>query len=131
MNRIIDWMIAIPSVLIGVIGIIIATIMYKKPTAIPDKLAGTFKNLYKWAHRKFYMDEVYLYVTRKIIFRYISAPIAWFDRHIVDGTMNGIAGMTVWAAYAIRGLQSGKLQQYAFVFVGGTVVLVLIFVYLV
>jgi len=127
----IDWMIAIPSVLIGVIGIVIATIMYKKPTAIPDKMAGTFRNLYKWAHRKFYMDEVYLYVTRKIIFRYISVPIAWFDRHIVDGTMNGIAGMTVWAAFAVKGLQSGKLQQYAFVFVGGTVVLVLIFVYLV
>ena len=127
----IDWMIAIPSVLIGVVGIVIATIMYKNETAIPDKIAGTFKYLYKWAHRKFYMDEVYLFVTRKIIFRYISDPIAWFDRHIIDGTMNGIAGMTVYAAYAVKGLQSGKLQQYAFVFVGGTVILVLIFVYLV
>ena len=127
----IDWMIAIPSVLIGVVGIVIATVMYKNETAIPDKIAGTFKYLYKWAHRKFYMDEVYLFVTRKIIFRYISDPIAWFDRHIIDGTMNGIAGMTVYAAYAVKGLQSGKLQQYAFVFVGGTVILVLIFVYLV
>ncbi|MEI6677905.1 MAG: NADH-quinone oxidoreductase subunit L [Mariniphaga sp.] len=127
----IDWMIAIPSVLVGVLGIAIATIMYKRETAIPDKIAGSFKYLYRWAHRKFYMDEVYLFVTRKIIFRYISAPIAWFDRHIVDGTMNGIAGMTVYAAYAVKGLQSGKLQQYAFVFISGTVILVLIFVYLV
>ena len=127
----IDWMIAIPSVLIGVIGIVLATVMYKKETAIPDKMAASFKNIYKWAHRKFYMDEVYLFVTRKIIFRYISVPVAWFDRHIVDGTMNGIAGMTQYAAYAIKGLQSGKLQQYAFVFVSGTVILVLIFVYLV
>ncbi len=127
----IDWKIAIPSVLIGVIGIVIATIMYKKETAMPANMASTFKNLYKWAHRKFYMDEVYLFVTRKIIFRYISVPIAWFDRHIVDGTMNGIAGMTQYAAFAVKGLQSGKLQQYAFVFISGTVILVLIFVYLV
>jgi NADH-quinone oxidoreductase subunit L len=127
----IDWMIAIPSVLVGVLGIAIATIMYKRETAIPDKIAGSFKYLYKWAHRKFYMDEVYLFVTRKIIFRYISVPVAWFDRHIVDGTMNGIAGMTQYAAFAVKGLQSGKLQQYAFVFVSGTVILVLIFVYLV
>ena len=127
----IDWMIAIPSVLIGVIGIAIATVMYKKETAIPDKMAVSFKNIYKWAHRKFYMDEVYLFVTRKIIFRFISVPVAWFDRHIVDGTMNGIAGMTQYAAYTIKGLQSGKLQQYAFVFVSGTIILVLIFVYLV
>jgi NADH-quinone oxidoreductase subunit L len=127
----IDWMIAIPSVLIGVLGIAIATVMYKSETAIPDKMAQSFKHLYKWASRKFYMDEVYLFVTRKIIFRYISMPIAWFDRHIVDGTMNGIAGITQYAAYSIKGLQSGKLQQYAFVFVSGTVILVLIFVYLV
>ena len=127
----IDYWIAVPSVLIGVIGILIATVMYKKETAIPDKVAGTLKYFYKWAHRKFYMDEVYLFVTRRIIFRYISVPLAWFDRHIVDGTMNGIAGITQYAAYSIKGLQSGKLQQYAFVFISGTIILVLIFVYLV
>jgi len=127
----IDWFIAIPSVLIGVVGIFIATLMYKKETAIPDKIAGSFKHLYKWAHRKFYMDEVYLFVTKKIIFRYISAPLAWFDRHVVDGTMNGIAGSIQFTAYAIKGFQSGKLQQYAYVFISGTVILVLIFVYLV
>ncbi len=127
----IDWFVAIPSVLIGVVGIVIATILYKKESAMPDRIAGSLKYLHRWAHRKFYIDEVYLFVTRKIIFRYISVPIAWFDRHIVDGTMNGIAGMTVYAAYAVKGLQSGKLHQYAFVFVSGAVILVLIFVYLV
>ncbi len=127
----IDWLIAIPSVLIGVLGIVVATVMYKKETAIPDQVAGTFKHLYKWAHHKFYWDEVYLFVTRKIIFQHISKPIAWFDRHVIDATMNGIAGITQYTAYAIKGFQSGRLQQYAFVFVSGTVVLVLIFVYLV
>jgi NADH-quinone oxidoreductase subunit L len=126
----IDWMIAIPSVLIGVLGIVIATVMYKKENGLPDKVAGTFKHLYKWAHHKFYWDEVYLFVTRKIIFRGIAAPIAWFDRHVVDATMNGIGGITQYAAYAVKGLQSGKLQQYGFVFISGTVILVLIFVYL-
>jgi NADH-quinone oxidoreductase subunit L len=126
-----DWMIAIPSILIGVLGIVVATVMYKKESPLPDKVAGTFKHLYKWAHRKFYMDEVYLFVTRKIIFQHISRPIAWFDRHVIDATMNGIAGITQYTAYAIKGFQSGRLQQYAFVFVSGTVILVLIFVYLV
>ncbi len=125
-----EWMIAIPSVLIGLLGIIIATVMYKSETAIPDKVAGTLKHLYKWAHRKFYMDEVYLFVTRKIIYRYISEPIAWFDRHIIDGTMNGIAGVTQYTSVAIKEFQSGKLQQYGYVFISGTVILVLIFVYL-
>jgi len=127
----IDWMIAIPSVLIGVLGIVVAAVMYKKENPLPDKMAVTFKHLYKWALHKFYWDEVYLFVTRKIIFQHISRPIAWFDRHVIDATMNGIAGITQYTAYAIKGFQSGRLQQYAFVFVSGTVILVLIFVYLV
>ena len=127
----IDWMIAIPSVLIGVLGIVVATVMYKKENPLPDKVAGTFKHLYKWAYHKFYWDEIYLFVTRKIIYRYISEPIAWFDRHVIDATMNGVAGIVQYTSYVIKGFQSGRLQQYAFVFVSGTVVLVLIFVYLV
>jgi NADH-quinone oxidoreductase subunit L len=126
----IDWMIAIPSVLVGVVGIIIATIMYKKESLLPNKVAALTSNLYKWAHHKFYMDELYLFVTKKIIFRFISVPVAWFDRHIVDATMNGIAGIVQFSAFTIKGLQSGRLHQYAFVFITGSIALVLIFVYL-
>jgi len=124
----INYMIAVPSVLIGIAGILLATLFYKSETALPDKMAGIFKNLYKWAYHKFYIDEVYLFITKKIIFGYISAPIAWFDRHIIDGTMNGIAGVAQFVSYQIRGLQSGKLHQYAFVFVSGVVLLVILFV---
>ncbi len=125
----IDWLIAIPSVLIALLGIGIATVMYKKETAIPDKVAASFSFFYTWAHHKFYFDELYLFVTKKIIFNYISRPVAWFDRHIVDGAMNGIANIIQFTSNAIKGFQSGRVQQYAFVFVGGVVALVLIFVY--
>jgi len=125
-----EWSIAIPSVLIALLGIGIATFMYRKVNAAPDKLAGVLSHLYKWSYHKFYMDEVYLFVTKKIIFNYVSRPIAWFDRHVVDGTMNGIAGITQFASVSIKGLQSGRVQQYAFVFVTGAVALVLIFAYL-
>ena len=125
----IDWMIAIPSILVGVVGIAIATVMYRKENALPAKVAGSFSFFYRWAFRKFYIDELYLFVTKKIIFNYISRPVAWFDRHIVDGTMNGIANLVVFLSYTIKGLQSGRVQQYAFVFVSGVIALVLIFVY--
>jgi NADH-quinone oxidoreductase subunit L len=124
-----EMMVAIPSVLIGLFGIIVAWIMYKKETSIPDKLAATFKYSYKWAYNKFYMDEVYLFVTKKIIFRYISSPIAWFDRHIVDGTMNAIASVTQITSFRIRGFQWGQLQKYGFVFVTGVIFLALLLIY--
>jgi NADH-quinone oxidoreductase subunit L len=126
----IEWAVAIPSVLIGLAGIAVAFILYGKKTGIPDKIAATFKYTYKLAYNKFYIDEIYLFVTKKIIFRYISEPVAWFDRHIVDGMMNGIASVTQIVSYRIRGFQSGQLQKYAFVFVTGALLLVLIFIYL-
>jgi NADH-quinone oxidoreductase subunit L len=125
----IDWMIAIPSVLVGVLGIAVATVMYKTENALPGKVSNSFSFFYQWAFHKFYVDELYLFVTKKIIFNYISRPVAWFDRHIVDGTMNGIANIIVFVSYSIKGFQTGRVQQYAFVFVGGVVALVLIFVY--
>jgi NADH-quinone oxidoreductase subunit L len=126
----IDWTVAIPSILIGITGIAIATVMYMKPNALPDRLAGVFGNTYKWAYHKFYIDEVYLFVTKKIIFGYISTPVAWFDRHIVDGFMNFIARIIEKASNLIKGFQSGQVQQYGYVFVTGAIALVLIFVYL-
>jgi NADH-quinone oxidoreductase subunit L len=92
-------------------------------------VAMALKNTYKLAYNKFYIDEFYLFVTRKIIFRYISEPIAWFDRHIVDGMMNSIATITQVVSFRIRKLQSGQLQQYAFVFVSGAVLLAVLLIY--
>jgi NADH-quinone oxidoreductase subunit L len=125
-----DMAVAIPSVLIGILGIGIAYLMYQKETALPDKLATTFKYSYKWAYNKFYIDEVYIFVTKKIIFRYISTPIAWFDRHIIDGTMNLIALTTQLASFRIRRFQSGQLQKYGFIFVTGAIMLAILFIYL-
>jgi NADH-quinone oxidoreductase subunit L len=124
----IEWIVAIPSVLIGVVGIAIASVFYKSYNSKPEKFVNSVKHFYKWAYNKFYIDEIYLFITKKIIFKNISAPIAWFDRNIVDGTMNGIAGLTQFLSYQIRGLQSGKLHQYAYVFISGVLILVIIFV---
>jgi NADH-quinone oxidoreductase subunit L len=126
----IEWAIAIPSVLIGVAGIAVAYIMYARKNEIPEKVAASFGYAYKWAYNKFYIDEIYLFVTKKVIFRYISEPVAWFDRHIVDGTMNAIASVTQAVSFRIRGFQSGQLQKYAFVFISGVILFVLIIVYM-
>jgi NADH-quinone oxidoreductase subunit L len=126
----IEWGIAIPSVLIGLLGIVIAMVMYRKETSIPDRIATTLKRTYKLAYNKFYIDELYLFVTKKIIFRYISEPIAWFDRHIIDTTMNQIAAVTQTVSFRIRNFQSGQLQQYAFAFITGVVVLAVLLIYI-
>jgi NADH-quinone oxidoreductase subunit L len=44
--------------------------------------------------------------------------------------MEGIGNKTVLISNKIKGLQSGKLQDYAFSFVMGAVVIALVFIYL-
>ena len=122
-------MIAIPSVLIGLVGIFFAWLLYKKESRVPDAIAAKLGVLYKATYNKFYFDEIYLFVTKKIIFNYISRPVAWFDRHIIDGFMVGIGLVTEKVSYRIKGMQSGQLQHYAFAFVAGTLALVLSLLY--
>ena len=125
----IDPTVAIMSVVIASISILIATLMYRKPTATPDKLAKTFSGLYKGASNRFYLDEVYLFITKNIIFNNISRPLAWFDRHVIDATMDGFASTTNWVSFKIRKFQSGQVQQYAYVFLLGTLIIALLVIF--
>ncbi len=115
---------------VGIIGIALAWIFYKKENGLSDKYAKSFGVFYKWAYHKFYFDELYLFITKKILFNRISAPIAWFDKKVVDGTMVEVGNKTVQTSEKIKGMQSGKLQDYAFAFIAGAVVLALVFIYL-
>ncbi len=126
----IDLAIAIPAMLVGVFGALTAMVFYRKETNIPEKISAALGGFYRAAFRKFYVDELYLFITRKIIFNHVSRPIAWFDRHIVDGSMNGISYVTNEVSTRIKSFQSGQLQQYAWVFVTGAVALALAFIYL-
>ncbi len=117
------WTVAIASAGIGLAGIGLAAWFYFKPSERPAKFAASVKGFYTAAYRKFYIDELYLFVTKRIIFRLIARPVAWFDRHIVDGTMNLIARITYVLSVSIKGFQSGQLQDYAFVFLAGAVLL--------
>ena len=114
-----DWTVAGTSIAIALISIAVATVFYRKHSLIPDRLARTFSGLHRAASHRFYIDEVYLFITKKIIFNGVSRSIAWFDRHVIDGAMNGLALVTNRMSLAIRGLQSGQVQQYAFVFLVG------------
>ncbi|MBO4462777.1 MAG: NADH-quinone oxidoreductase subunit L [Prevotella sp.] len=119
--------IAITSVVIAVISIALATYIYKgEKQPIADRLYKTFPKLHRAAYKRFYQDEIWQYVTHRIIFRCVSTPIAWFDRHIVDGTFNFMAWGANEAGESIRCWQSGDVRRYAIWFITGAVALTLI-----
>lgn len=125
----IDLIFSIAPVSLALMGILLAGFLYKKENENPDKIAASLGLLYKSAYRKFYIDEVYLFITGKILFNLIGKPAAWIDRNIVDGFMNQIANVTISIAAIIKGFQSGKIQNYALYFFGGILGLAAIFIY--
>ena len=127
-----DLQVAATSTVIAIISICLATYIYKgEKQPIADKMYSMMPRLHRAAYKRFYMDEVYMFITHKFIFRCLSTPIAWFDRHCIDGTFNFMAWSTNELGETIRPWQSGDVRSYAVWFITGTVALTLILLFLI
>ncbi len=118
-----DWTIAGSSVAIAVVAILLAAKMYRKENDMPAKFKKAVPALWDWCYHRFYWDELYLFITHKIIFNSVCRPLAWFDRHIIDGTMDAFAAITNKASDLIKPLQSGQTQMYVWIYIVGVLLL--------
>ena len=121
---------AIAPVTLALVGVFIAGFMYRKEGDRPARAAAAFGGLYRFAYHKFYIDEIYSFITKKIIFNLIGRPAAWIDRNMVDGVMNLLATVTARISAGIKGFQSGKVQDYALYFFTGIAGLAVLFIYI-
>ncbi len=126
----IDILFSIAPVALAVTAILMAALLYKKKNDRPAKIAASLGRLYSAAYEKFYIDEMYIFITKKIIFNCIGRPAAWIDKNIVDGLMNGMANAAAKTAVLIKGLQSGKVQHYTLYFFAGIAGLAVMVIYL-
>lgn len=115
-------------VTIAILGIAAAYFYFAKESDKSEVAVAKFETVYGWAYQKFFIDEVYLFVTKKIIFNLIGRPIAWVDRTIVNGTINSTAWISVKASEIIKPIQSGRVQTYALFFLGGALILAAILI---
>ncbi len=121
---------SIAPVALALIGIFTARWLYKNERGKSAKLANSLNGFYKSAYNKFYIDEIYIFITKKIIFNLIAKPAAWIDKNIVDGLVNATGDGTGLISEKIKGLQSGKVQQYAVYSLLGVIGLAALFIYL-
>jgi len=109
----IHWNIAIPATVAAFLGIAMAALLYAGGSSRAGAISRGFGPLYTLAHNKFYIDEVYLFITKSILFRWVSKPVAWFDRHVVDGMVNLVGWLARIGGLLLSALQSGQVQTYA------------------
>ncbi len=78
--------------------------------------------LYRASLNKWWFDEL-----NHLLFIVIGGRLAqaiwWFDREVVDGTVNGIGSSTVGAGRGLRRVQTGRVQNYALGIAVGLIVM--------
>jgi len=99
------------------VGIFLAFSLYKN--AATDPLPAKFGPLAVWMKNKFYFDEFYE-ATFIRAHDFIAAVMDWIDRWLVDWFCLGLVrGGTDFTGRALRLMQTGNLQTYAFLIVLG------------
>jgi len=68
--------------------------------------------LYRASLNKWWFDELY-HLLFIVIGGRIAAAMWWFDREVVDGTVNDVGRATVGAGRGLRRVQTGRVQNYA------------------
>ncbi|MDE6298283.1 MAG: NADH-quinone oxidoreductase subunit L, partial [Muribaculaceae bacterium] len=72
--------VAVTSICVAVGAIALAAMMYAKENNIPTLVKNIWPTLWEAAHRRFYWDEIYMFINHKNIFGVICKIIAWIDR---------------------------------------------------
>jgi NADH-quinone oxidoreductase subunit L len=68
--------------------------------------------LYRASLNKWWFDDLNDLLFMRIGGR-VAAALWWFDRVVIDGTVNGIGALTADAGRGLRRVQTGRVQNYA------------------
>jgi NADH-quinone oxidoreductase subunit L len=104
---------AVAAVVIGLVGIAVASLVYLQRRLRPVEP--------KVLQHAWYYDEA--------VSRFMGGPgraafdgVAWFDRNVIDGAVNGIAGGIRGLGKVVRVVQSGFVRGYALGMTVGVVI---------
>ena len=112
---------AIAGLLAALVGLAAAWGLYAKAAA--DPLPARLGPVSRWMRNRFYLDELYQATVIRL-HDLIAAIAAWLDRWIIAGlAVRGTHGTTELVGRALRLLQTGNLQTYAFLFAMGVALL--------
>ena len=120
------WVDAMPSV-VGLLGILVAYLMYMVFPLSPMRLAEMFRPVYLFLLNKWYFDELYDAVLVQPAIRLARALWQTGDVTVIDGVPNGLAAITTEGSREVVKIQTGSLAVYAFVMLIGVVILIGIF----
>ena len=117
----IDGVLIIASVTIATVGLVLAWRFFGLefgPIRLPYRqeqvrgLTARVPFLYRASLNKWWFDDLY-HLLIIVVGGRLAAAIWWFDREVIDGTVNAVGGGTVGAGRGLRRVQTGRVQNYA------------------
>ena len=139
------------SLLIAGAAIYLGVQLFQRNRFKVDLLGGPFAWLYRLLENKYYLDDIYLGAIVRPVQYPLARAAYWSNQHIldgivngtatgtiatakhtyedvdqavVDGAINGVAGLTGWSGGILRYIQSGHVQRYAAVLFASVVAFV-------
>jgi NADH-quinone oxidoreductase subunit L len=110
----------VAAVITALVGIAIAAQVYLR-----RKVAAARFELPLFLHAWYYDES---------ISRFMAGPgrrtfdaMTWFDAHVIDGAINGVAGIVSWFGGRLRRAQTGYVRNYALEIAAGTIIVVGLF----
>ena len=109
------------SVAVATLGLIVAVRLFglrlpghdvePKPAGV-EVATARLRPLYVGSYHRWWFDDLY-----HGLFFVAGGGVAraawWFDAHVVDGAVNGVARLTTASGMRLRRLQTGRVQNYA------------------
>ena len=117
--------VATSSVAIGLAGLALAAAIYGLRLLDLGRIkSGWPLALYRGSQQNWYLDAFYTLVVARAVL--VGADIiAWVDRHVVNGMVDGVGWLAGRAGTGLRRAHTGQLQVYAYVLVSAAVLVVL------
>ena len=146
-----EWTLMLVSVLVAVVGAGVAYSLYKDArSTVPSRFLSKYPALHRVVYNKYYIDEFYQATVIRLTLL-LAAVCDWFDRtivdgavnlvgwigrqlgfaagqhdqYVVDGGINGLAHVVGLGGRALRKLQTGRIQTYLYVMLGGGMAIIL------
>ena len=147
----------IASVAIAALAIWLGYMLFLKERWKYDILGGPFAWVYRFIENKYYLDDIYMrgivkpvqypisraayWTNMKVIDATVNGVAAgtvgtaratykYLDQDVIDGAVNGAAGLTGMSGRLLKYIQSGNVQRYAAVLFAAVAIFVALFVIL-
>lgn len=119
----IDLTVAGTSTVLSLLAMVLAWLIYGAGKISHTKLASRYSGLYKLSYNKYYVDEFYLWFNHTFVDG-IGKLFNWFELNVIEGVLQGMAGLTHQIGHGLRLSQTGNMQWYGLVMFSAIIIVV-------